>query len=70
MDIGSLNGRKVFVAIVDSEVSGQQIIPNVARMVKEAQVRMARDGTSKASQAKGKLMMAKEKAKVASTQDI
>ena len=39
---------------------------NVARVVKEAKARMARDGARKASQAKGKLMMAKEKAKVAS----
>ena len=58
--------RNVFVAIVDSDVIGQQIVPNVARVVKEAKVRMARDGTRKASQAKGKLMMTKEKAKVAS----
>ena len=58
--------RNVFVAVVDSEVIGQQIVPNVARVVKEAKVRMARDGTRKASQAKGKLMMTKEKAKVAS----
>ena len=57
--------RKVFVAIVDSEVIGQQIVPNVARMVNEAKVRMASGGARKASQAKGKLMMAKENAKVA-----
>ena len=58
--------RKVCVAIVDSEVIGQQIVPNVARMDKEAKVRMARERARKASQAKGKLLMAKEKAKVAS----
>ena len=51
--------RKVFVAIVDSEVIGRQVVPNVARV-------MARDRARKASQAKAKLMMAKEKAKVAS----
>ena len=51
--------RKVFVAMVDSEVIGQQIVPNVARVVMEAKVRMARDGARKASQAKGKLMVAK-----------
>ena len=56
----------MFVAIVASEVVGQQIVPNGARMVKEAKVRMARDGARKASQAKGKLMVAKERAKVAS----
>ena len=46
--------RKVFVAIVDSEDSGQQSVPNVTRMVKEAKVRMARDRARQASQAKGK----------------
>ena len=51
--------RKVFVAIVDREVIGRQVVPNVARV-------MARDRARKASQAKAKLMMAKEKAKVAS----
>ena len=51
---------------MDSEDIGQQSVPNVARRVKEAKVRMARDRARKASQAKGKLMMAKEKAKVAS----
>ena len=56
----------MFVAILDSEGIGQQIVPNIARMVKEAKVRMARDRARKASQAKGKLMMAKEKAKAAS----
>ena len=64
MDIGSLNGQKVFVAIVDRKVIGQQVVPNVARVV--ARVMMARDRARKASQAKAKLMMAKEKAKVAS----
>ena len=59
-------GRRVCVALVDSEDIGQQSVPNVARMVKEAKVRMAMDRARKASQAKGKLMMAKEKAKVAS----
>ena len=43
-----------------------EIVPNVARMVKEAKVRMARNRARKASQAKGKLMIAKEEAKVAS----
>ena len=56
----------VWSQLWDSEVIGQQIVPNVARVVKEAKVRMARDGTRKASRAKGKLMMTKEKAKVAS----
>ena len=59
-------GRKVCVAIVDSEDIGQQSVPNVARMVKEAKVRMTRDRARKASQAKGKLMIGKEKAQVAS----
>ena len=54
---------KVFVAIVDSEGIGQQRVPNVARMVKEAKVRMARHRARKANQAKGKLMMARRKAK-------
>ena len=58
--------RKVFVAIVDREVIGRQVVPNVARMVKEARVMMAWDRARKASQAKAKHMMAKEKAKVAS----
>ena len=53
--------RKVFVAIVDSEVIGRQVVPNVARVV--ARVMMARD---RASQAKAKMMIAKYKAKVAS----
>ena len=48
--------RKVFVAIVDSEVIGRQVVPNVARVVK-----VARDRARKAQ-----MMMAKEKAKVAS----
>ena len=56
--------RKVCVAIVDREVIGRQVVPNVARVV--ARVMMARDRASKASQAKAKIMMAKEKAKVAS----
>ena len=51
--------RKVFVAIVDKEVIGRQVVPNVARV-------MARDRARKASQVKAKMMMAKEKAKVAS----
>ena len=54
----------MFVAIVDREVIGRQVVPNVARVV--ARVMMARDRARKASQAKAKLMMAKEKAKVAS----
>ena len=56
--------RKVFVAIVDREVIGRQVVPNVARVV--ARVMMARDMARKASQAKAKMMMAKKKAKVAS----
>ena len=51
----------MFVAIVDSEVIRRQVVPNVARVVK-----VARDRARKASQAKAKTMMAKEKAKVAS----
>ena len=51
--------RKVFVAFVDREVIGRQVVPNVARVV-------ARDRARKASQAKAKMMMVKEKAKVAS----
>ena len=42
---------------------GQQSVPNVARLVKEAKVRMARDRARKANQAKGKLMMARRKGK-------
>ena len=53
--------RNVFVAIVDSKVIGLQVVPNVARVVK-----VARDRARNASQAKAKMMMAKEKAKVAS----
>ena len=49
----------MFVAIVDREVIGRQVVPNVARVV-------ARDRARKASQAKAKMMMVKEKAKVAS----
>ena len=63
MDIGSLNGQKG-VAIVDREVIGRQVVPNMARVV--ARVFMARDRARKASPAKAKMMMAKEKAKVAS----
>ena len=58
--------RKVFVAIVDSEGIGQQSVPNVARVVKEARVMMERDRARKASQAKAKMMIAKEMAKVSS----
>ena len=54
-------GRKVFVAIVDSGVTEQQSVPNVARMVKEAKVRMARDRARKANQVKGKLTTARRK---------
>ena len=53
----------MFVAIVDSEGIGHQSVPNVARMVKEGMVRMARDRARKSNQAKGKLMMARRKAK-------
>ena len=67
MEIGSLNGRKSVVAILDSEVIEQHIVPNVARM---GQGGKGEDGKGrckkKTSQAKGKLMMAKERAKVAS----
>ena len=55
--------RKVFVAIVDREVIGRQVVPNVARVVARV---MARDRARKAGQAKAKMMMVKEKAKVAS----
>ena len=61
--------RKVFVAIMDREVIGRQVVPNVARVVKVARAIMTRDRARKArkaSQAKAKVMMAKEKAKVAS----
>ena len=44
--------RKVFVAIVDRELIGRQVVPNVARVV--ARVMMARDRARKASQAKQK----------------
>ena len=54
----------MFVAIVDSEVIGRQVVPNVVRVVAKVMM-MARDGARKASQAKAKMMMAKEKAKVA-----
>ena len=43
-------GRKVCVALVDSEDIGEQSVPNVARMVKEAKVRMAGDRARKACQ--------------------
>ena len=56
--------RRVFVATVDREVIGRQVVPNVARVV--ARVMMARDRARKASQAKAKMMIAKEKAKVVS----
>ena len=56
--------RKVFVAIVDREVIGRQVVPNVARVV--ARVMMARDRARKASEAKANMMMAKEKVMVAS----
>ena len=58
--------RKVFVAILDSEVIGLQVVPKLARVIKVARAIMARDRARKASQAKTKMMMAKEKAKVAS----
>ena len=51
---------------MDSEVIGQQSVPNVAKLVREAKVMMARDRARKASQAKAKPTNAKEKAKVAS----
>ena len=59
-------GRKVRVALVDSEDMGSRASQNVTRMVKEAKERMALDRARKASQAKGKLMMAKKNAKVVS----
>ena len=46
---------------MDSEVIGRQVVPNVARVVK-----VARDRARKASHAKAKMMMAKEKEQVAS----
>ena len=58
-------GREVCVAHVDSEDIGQQNVSNVSRGVKEAKVMMARDRARKASQAKGKMVTAKEKAGVA-----
>ena len=62
-------GRKVCVALVDSEDVGQQSVPNVAGRAKEAKVMMARDRARKASQEKGKLVMAKKRQRwqVAST---
>ena len=59
-------GRKVCVALVDSEVIGQQSVPNGARLVREAEVMMARDRARKGSQTEAKPTKAKEKAKVAS----
>ena len=53
--------RRVFVAIMDRKVIGRQVVPNAARVVER--VMMARDRARKASQAKAKLMMAKEKTK-------
>ena len=65
VNIGSLDGQKgVCVALV--EVIWQQRVPNVARLVREAKVMMARERARKANQAKAKPTMAKEKAKVAS----
>ena len=58
--------RKVFLAIVDREVTGWQVVPNVAQVV--ARVMMARDRARKASPTKAKMMMAKENAKVAGCQ--
>ena len=59
-------GRKVCVGLVDSEVIGQQSVPKGARLVREAEVMMARDRARKASQTEAKPTKAKEKAKVAS----
>ena len=56
-------GTNVSVARVDSEVIGQQSVPHVARLVREAKVMMARN---RASQASAKPTKAKEKAMVAS----
>ena len=53
---------------MDSEEIGQQSVTNVARKVKEAKAMMARDMARKASQERGKLLMAKEEAKVAKDQ--
>ena len=53
----------MLVAIVDSGRIRQQSVQNVARIVKEAKVRKARDMARKVNQAKGKLMMARRKAK-------
>ena len=48
-------GRKVCVALVDSEAIEQQSVPNVARLVREAVVMMARDRVRKEKQVKAKL---------------
>ena len=58
-------GRKVRFALVDSEVIGQQSVPNGARLVREAKVMMARDRVRKTRQSKAQLTVAKGKAKVA-----
>ena len=66
MDISSLNGQKGVCRTCGQRGHWAAECPKRARMVKEAKVRMARDRARKASQTKGKLMMAEERAKVAS----
>ena len=46
--------RKVCVSLVDSENIGEQSVLNVARMVKEAKVKMARGQGKKGKSSKGK----------------
>ena len=46
--------RKVFVALVDSEDIGQQSVPNVARMVKEAKGEDVKGQGKKGKSGKGK----------------
>ena len=55
--------RKVFVAIVDSEGIGQQSVPNVARMVKEAKGENGKGQGKKGKSGKGKTDDGKEKGK-------
>ena len=55
--------RKLFVAIVDSEGIGQQCVPNVARMVKEAKGVIGKGQGKKGKSGKGKIDDGKEKGK-------
>ena len=52
-------GRKVCGALGDSEVIGQQTVENVARLVREAKVMMARD-SNKAGKGTGVKLQARE----------